>query len=118
MQDCGKNQPDLELLSRILQDSWRSPVQKEQGAWNAGAGSGYGRDRQARWDAREMRTATTKIRRETYKEFRNLCEAGGKTPYAVLQMLLLDWMKQARVKDQETAEVWERRFTGRHSGSG
>lgn len=93
MQDCGKDQPGLEQLSRILQDSWKSPVRSGQEAWNVGAGSGYGRDRQARWDAREMRTATTKVRREVYEEFRRLCQERGETPYSVLQGFLLAFVE-------------------------
>ena len=60
-----------------------------------------------------MRTATTKIRREGYEEFQRLCEARGKTPYAVLQVLLLAWMRQARENDREAAEVQDKRpWTG------
>lgn len=84
MQDCGKERPGLEQLRGILQDSWRSPVRSGQEPW-----SGYERSRQARWDAREMRTATTKVRREAYEEFRRLCRARGETPYSVLQGFLL-----------------------------
>ncbi len=39
-----------------------------------------------------MRTATTKVRREVYEVFRVLCEKQGRTPYGVLQELLLAWM--------------------------
>lgn len=75
-----------------IQGSWRSPVQTKQDAWNEGAGSGYRRDRQARWDAREMRTATTKVRRDVYEAFRRLCEEQGKTPYSVLQAFVLKFV--------------------------
>ena len=74
LRNCGKEEPGMKQLTRILQDSWKSPVRSSQEAWNVGAGSGYSRDRQARWDAREMRTATTKVRREVYEEFRRLCQ--------------------------------------------
>lgn len=83
----------MEQLTKVIQDSWKSPVlssvRKEQGAWNVGAGSGYSRDRQASWDAKEMRTATTKVRREVYERFRRLCQEQGETPYGVLQGFLL-----------------------------
>ena len=75
-----------------FQDSWKSPVrigEELQESWNEGAGSGFERDRQARWDAREMRTATTKVRREVYEKFRALCQEQGETPYSVLQGFLL-----------------------------
>lgn len=119
MRDCGKDAHGLEQLQGLLQDSWespvRSPVRPGQEAWNVGAGSGCSRDRQARWDAQEMRTATTKVRREVYEEFQRLCEERGKTPYAVLRVLLLAWMRQAQVKDQEAAEVQDKPFTGWHT---
>lgn len=97
MQDRGKEQHGLEQLQGILQHSWGSPVlspvRNSQGAWDVGAGSGYSRDRQASWDAREMRTATTKVRRETYETFRKLCQAQETTPYAVLQGFLLAFVE-------------------------
>lgn len=99
-----------------LQDSWRSPVHnrgKKQETWNVGAGSGYKRDRQARWDAREMRTATTKVRRDVYEEFRRLCQEQGETPYSVLQGLLLDFMARTGQEVQE-----QRPWTGWHSSGG
>ena len=128
MQDCGKEQPGLEQLSKILQDSWKSPVRSNQESWNAGAGSGYSRDRQARWDGREMRTATTKVRREVYEVFRKLCQDQGRTPYGVLKELLLTWIEReagrlfesgdpavcAAVEALEEAPPW----TGWHSSGG
>lgn len=66
-----------------------------------------------------MRTATTKVRRDVYEEFQRLCEERRKTPYAVLQVLLLAWMRQAQVKNQEAAEVQDKRpWTGWHSSGG
>lgn len=104
--------PGMEQLTRILQQSWRSPVRSNQEPWDVGAGSGYGRERQARWDAQEMRTATTKVRWDVYEEFQAMCQERGKTPYAVLQGLLRDWMEQA-------AEVRKKpRWTGWHSSGG
>lgn len=64
-----------------------------QDSWNSGSRRGYDRDRQARWDAQELRTATTKVRRDVYEEFRRLCEARGKSPYAVLQGFLLAFVE-------------------------
>lgn len=78
-----------------IQDSWRPPVRTKQDAWNVGAGSGFKRDRQARWDAREMRTATTKVRRDVYEEFRRLCQEQGRTPYGVLQDFLLAFVDRS-----------------------
>ena len=40
-----------------------------------------------------MRTATTKVRRETYETFRRICEARETTPYAVLRDFLLAFVE-------------------------
>lgn len=40
-----------------------------------------------------MRTATTKVRREVYEEFRALCQERGETPYSVLQGFLLAFVE-------------------------
>lgn len=95
MQNRSRNGTVSGQLSQILQDSWRSPVRPRQGTWrrDVGAGSGFSRERQERWDAKEMRTATTKVRREVYQEFARLCRERGKTPYSVLQALLTAWME-------------------------
>lgn len=132
LKDCGKEQPGLGQLTKILQESWKSPVRssvrKDQEPWNAGAGSGYSRDRQARWDGREMRTATTKVRREVYEVFRKLCQDQGRTPYGVLKELLLTWIEReagrlfesgdpavcVAVEALEEAPSW----TGWHSSGG
>ena len=106
------------------QDSWESPVLSSvrtgQRAWNIGAGSGYERDRQASWDAREMRTATTKVRREMYEEFRRICEERKTTPYAVLQDFLLAFVDHFGGGGEGPApEVQEKRtWTGWHSSGG
>lgn len=119
MRDCGKEEPGMEQLTRILQDSWKSPVRYNQEPWNVGAGSGYGRDRQARWDAREMRTATTKVRRETYDLFRKLCQKQGETPYSVLQGFLLAFVDYFGETAAPAAEVQDKRpWTGWHSSGG
>lgn len=40
-----------------------------------------------------MRTATTKVRRETYQRFKALCDRQKTTPYAVLQGFLLAYLE-------------------------
>lgn len=110
MQDRSRNEDFSGQLSQILQDSWRSPVRPRQETWkrDEGAGSGYSRDRQARWDLKEMRTATTKVRREVYQEFDHMCRERGKTPYNVLQGLLIAWMtreKERRARE-ESYKTW------------
>ena len=43
------------------------------------------RERQARWDARHMRTVSCRIRREQYERFKAACRMRGVTPYEVLK---------------------------------
>ena len=52
------------------------------------------RTRQAKWDKRRLRSATTKLPVEYYMEFRIACYAAGRTPYAVLRQLIDGWMKE------------------------
>lgn len=115
MQNCGKEQHGLEQLRGILQDSWKSPVRSGQETWNVGAGSGYSRDRQARWDAREMRTATTKVRREVYEKFRALCQERGETPYSVLQGFLLAFVEHFGGGGEAPEAAEDKPFTGWHT---
>ena len=97
------------------QDTWKSPVlssvRNKQEVWDVGAGSGYMRDRQASWDAREMRTATTKVRREVYEEFRELCWDQGETPYSVLRDFLLAFVDHfgggGEDEPEEAGKPWE-----------
>lgn len=123
MQDCGKGQHGTKQLLRESQDNGRSPVlssvQRGQGTWNVGGGSGYSRDRQASWDAREMRTATTKVRREVYQEFQRLCQEQKTTPYAVLQGFLLAFVDRFGGGGEAPAKVQDKpRFTGWNSSGG
>ena len=96
MRDFEKEQHGMEQLQEILQDSLGSPVpypvRHRQESWNVGAGSGYERPRQAAWDEREMRTVTTKLRREVYEKFRAICEEHETTPYSVLKDFLLAYV--------------------------
>lgn len=71
------------------QDTWRSPGLKP-GRYTQ---EPCNRERKAEWDLREMRTATTKVRREVYEEFRRICEERKTTPYAVLQGFLLAFVE-------------------------
>lgn len=100
--------------TRDFQDSWRSPGLKPGRYYQEPCD----RSRKAEWDAREMRTATTKVRREVYEEFRRICEARKTTPYAVLQDLLKTWIRKERqLQELRPAEV-KRPFDGFHSSGG
>lgn len=66
-----------------------------------------------------MRTATTKVRRETYEEFQALCEGKGSTPYAVLQDLLRTWIrKEYQLRELRGAAEDKRPWGGWHSSGG
>lgn len=115
MRDCGKAQHSSKQLRKDIQHSWKSPVLSSvrpgQEVWDVGAGSGCGRDRQASWDAREMRTATTKVRREVYEDFRKLCWEQGETPYSVLRDFLLAFVDHfgggGEDEPEEAGKPWE-----------
>ena len=59
-----------------------------------------------------MRTATTKVRRETYETFRRLCKEQGETPYSVLQGFLLAFVDHFGGGGEE---VRDKPFTGWHT---
>lgn len=108
MQDCGKVEHDLQQLREKCQRSCKSPVLSPV------------RDRQASWDAREMRTATTKVRRETYETFRRLCKERKSTPYAELRDFLLAFVEYfggggTEPDDDPVQEPEEEPFTGWHT---
>lgn len=65
-----------------------------------------------------MRTATTKVRREVYEEFRRLCQAQGETPYAVLQGFLLAFVDHFGGGGEALAAEDKPSFTGYHSSGG
>ena len=47
------------------------------------------RQRQARWDARHMKTVSCRIRSEQYERFKAACRMRGVTPYEVLRQEIL-----------------------------
>ena len=49
------------------------------------------RRRQAKWDAGNMRTVSTKMPRKEWSEFRAVCLAENVTPYALALRLLREW---------------------------
>ena len=48
-----------------------------------------GRQRQARWDARHMKTVSCRVRSEQYERFKAACRMRGVTPYEVLRQEIL-----------------------------
>ena len=53
---------------------------------------GFPRERQAKWDAEHLRTATTKLTVEEYERLREMCAAQGTTVYEILGKLVRAWM--------------------------
>lgn len=51
------------------------------------------RERQARWDAGNMRTVSTKMNAAEWTEFRARCLAENITPYALARRLIREWMQ-------------------------
>ena len=54
------------------------------------------RNRQKKWDRRNLRTAATKLRVDEWMELRVVCAAEGVTPYALIRRLLREWLAQQR----------------------
>ena len=56
-----------------------------------------------------MRTATTKVRREVYEDFRKLCWEQGETPYSVLRDFLLAFVDHfgGGGEDKPVQKPWE-----------
>ena len=58
-----------------------------------------------------MRTATTKVRREVYEDFRKLCWEQGETPYSVLRDFLLAFVDHfgggGEGQLEEAGKPWE-----------
>lgn len=100
MQDFSTRGHGLEQRTGDRQHSWKSPVLPPV------------RSRQDSWDARELRTATTKVRREVYDTFRKLCQEQGETPYSVLRDFLLAFVEYFG-GGGEAAE--DKPFTGWHT---
>lgn len=63
---------------------WKTDILKENG--------GFDRERQQRWDAEHLRTATTKLTVEEYGRLREMCAARNTTVYGLLGKLLRAWM--------------------------
>lgn len=51
------------------------------------------RERQARWDAGNMRTVSTKLTRAEFQAFWTECVMQGVKPYTLVQRMLRAWMR-------------------------
>lgn len=58
----------------------------------------YQRTRQAKWDRRQLRTLTTKVRQADRDAFVDACYKTGKSPYATLRQFVLDYAYNGKAK--------------------
>ena len=58
----------------------------------------YKRTRQAKWDRRQLRTLTTKVRQADRDAFVDACYKTGKSPYATLRQFVLDYAYGGKAK--------------------
>lgn len=59
------------------------------------------RERQARWDAAHLCTASTRLSMDKYLVIRALCALGGTTVYALIKDLLDAWLDAVAGDDAE-----------------
>ena len=52
---------------------------------------GYDRKSQAKWDAKHMRTVSSKLTRDKYERLIDACIRRGTTPYRIIRKLLELW---------------------------
>ena len=65
------------------------------------------RERQARWDAAHLRTASTKLTVAEYRQLQEACEVEGHTVYSLMQWVLREFIRDyAETKRQLMEEGW------------
>ena len=65
------------------------------------------RERQARWDAAHLRTASTKLTVAEYRMLQEACAAEGHTVYSLMQWVLREFIRDyAGTKAQLMEEGW------------
>lgn len=52
-----------------------------------------GRERQAQWDAQNMKTVATKLTKKEYQQFKIACDTSGITQYEILQRMIRVWVR-------------------------
>ena len=52
------------------------------------------RERQARWDAANLHTASTKLTEKEYRRLQEACAVAGTSVYALIQRLLKAWLSE------------------------
>lgn len=62
------------------------------------------RERQERWDAAHLRTASTKLLQPQYDLLRRACEAEGVTVYGLLRQLIGQWLVEFVRRNPDAAE--------------
>lgn len=67
------------------------------------------RERQARWDAENLHTASTKLMPGEYRILRDACDARGITVYALVKRLLRGWLMDYARDNPAAADALARR---------
>ena len=62
------------------------------------------RERQARWDAAHLRTASTKLTAAEYENLRRACESEHMTVYGLIRRLLAKWQSDFARRNPVAAE--------------
>ena len=62
------------------------------------------RERQARWDAAHLRTASTKMTAAEYENLRRACESERMTVYGLIRRLLAQWLNDFARRNPVAAE--------------
>ena len=66
-----------------------------------------GRERQAKWDANHLRTASTKLTIAEYQLLQEACSVDGHSVYSLLGWMIREYLTEYKEqKEQHTAAGW------------
>lgn len=74
----------------------------------------FERTRQAKWDAGNIHTASTRLTARQMERFKTQCLLSGQTPYRVLQLLILGWVNGMEADREKRVRQELERFRPRH----
>ena len=70
----------------------------------------FKREYQTRWDARNLRTFSTKLTKKQAQRLRDACNRAGTNPYRLLQNFLLTWIREQEVQQARQEQQQRVRF--------
>lgn len=70
----------------------------------------FKREYQARWDARHLRTFSTKLTKKQAQRPRDTCSRADTNPYRLLQNMLLTWIREQEVQQARQEHQQRVRF--------